>query len=41
MWRELLHGLRQLAYPNLCLWCRELHDDPAADFWKSAKGQDQ
>ncbi|WP_020471746.1 ComF family protein [Zavarzinella formosa] len=32
MWRDLLHGVRQLAYPNLCLWCRELHDDPAADF---------
>ena len=28
MWRQLLQGVRELAYPNLCLWCRELFDDP-------------
>jgi len=32
MWRAFLHGVRQLAYPDLCLFCRDLHDDPDADF---------
>lgn len=32
MWRELLLGVRELAYPNICVWCRELHDDTQADF---------
>ncbi len=32
MWRDFLHGVRQLAYPNLCLWCRDLHEDSDADF---------
>lgn len=32
MWKELLHGFRQIVYPNLCLWCQELHQDLEADF---------
>lgn len=32
MWKEFLFGLRELAYPNICFWCRKLHEDPRADF---------